>query len=111
MEDELIVFRSDGSGWYEYQRPWYRVRTDFRWRLADDALLHVKAGLEIVGDEHASPPRQEHAIDVDETVRVTITVGTRPLLEQPVRELSLELSFALGSPFAFVAADESALDA
>ncbi|MEU4564962.1 hypothetical protein AB0F72_41835 [Actinoplanes sp. NPDC023936] len=111
MEDELIVFRPDGSGWCEYQRPWYRVRTNFRWRLAGDALLHVKANLEVVTDEHASPPQREHAIDVDETVRVAITVGTRPLLEHPVRELSVELSFNLGAPFAFVAAEESALDA
>jgi hypothetical protein len=107
MEDECLMFRPDGTGWYEYSRPWYRERTVFRRRLDGEALIVIEAHLQVVADEaNGRTHLEKHAIDLQESARYALAVTARPLLEQPVRELSLELSFALGSPFAFVTAVE-----
>jgi hypothetical protein len=111
MEDEWLLFRPDGTGRYEYLRPWYRERIDFRWRLVGDALMHVEPYLHTVHDEWDDPPRlEQHAVGPGETVGYAVAVNERPLLEQPVRELSVELPFALRAPFAFVRSEEPETD-
>lgn len=107
MEDEHLTFRPDGTGWYEYLRPWYSGRTLFHWRPAGTGSIRVEAYRRIVSDEGDGPARlEEHAIDRVEIARYAVTVVRRPSLKQRVRQLSVELSFGSGSPFAFVDAEE-----
>jgi hypothetical protein len=112
MEDERLMFRPDGTGWREYTRPWHSDRTLFHWGLAGSGLIRVEAHLRIVTDERdGRPESEEHAMNRIETGRYAVTVVERPMLEQPVRELSVEMSLALDSPFAFVGAGEPGTNA
>ncbi|MFC5004551.1 hypothetical protein ACFPIJ_42845 [Dactylosporangium cerinum] len=112
MEDEVLMFRPDGTGWHEYLRPWYTDRTEFRWAVAGVGQIRVEAHRQVVTDEWDGGPQvEEHAISRVEIAGYAVAVAGRPLLEAQVRELSVQLSFVSDSPFAFVRAEEPATDA
>jgi hypothetical protein len=107
MEDECVMFRSDGTGWYEYARPWYSQFTLFRWRLLGDGRVRIEAHEEVELDEWEGRAKVEYrSIASTADVDYSITMTQRPLLDLPVPELTIGLSFTLGAPFAFVQLDE-----
>lgn len=103
MEDECLMLRADETAWYVYERPGFREFTLFRWRLVSAGLVEARAYEQVTQDDGET---QHRPLDTVERVAVSIGLAQRPLLDVPVRELSLRLSFALTAPFAYVRADE-----
>lgn len=107
MEDECLMFRLDGTGWYEYARLGYSRITLFRWSPVSERRVRLEAYNEIEWNLAAdpAPPRQRRVRRV-ERLSFQIADRARPLLETPVRILALDLSFGGKHGYAFVALAE-----
>ncbi|MEV6524096.1 hypothetical protein AB0M43_19275 [Longispora sp. NPDC051575] len=111
MEDEWLMFREDGSGWYAYLRPWYSSVVVIRWLWIRPGIVRVESRREIEVDEAEGNARLERRyIDVSEEVAYAVTLVRRPLVDEPVRELRIGLSHCLGGAFAWVGLDEPERD-
>ena len=107
MEDEQLMFREDGSGWYEFARPWYSEFVLFSWSLEDQdrIRLHLHSEVEVSeqpGDEFL----QSEDLSSEEALEFQVAAAERPLLDGTVRELRIAPSFIFAGPFAFVRRDE-----
>ena len=107
MEDEQLMFREDGSGWYEFARPWYSEFVLFSWLLEDQdrIRLHLHSEVEVSeqpGDEFL----QSEDLRGEEVLEFQVAAAERPLLDGTVRELRIAPSFIFAGPFAFVGRDE-----
>ena len=107
MDDEQLMFREDGSGWYEFARPWYSEFVLFSWSLEDQdrIRLHLHSEVEVSeqpGDEFL----QSEDLSSEEALEFQVAAAERPLLDGTVRELRIAPSFIFAGPFAFVRRDE-----
>jgi hypothetical protein len=107
MEDEQLMFREDGSGWYEYARPWYSDFVLFSWLLEDQGRirLHLHSRVE-VSEQPGEAFVQSEDLHGEEVLEFQVAAAERPLLDGIVRELCVTPSFIFAGPFAFVRRDE-----
>jgi hypothetical protein len=107
MEDEQLMFRKDGSGWYEYARPSYSEFVLFSWLLEnqDRIRLHLHSQIDISEQPGDEFPQSED-LRGEEVLEFQVTAAERPLLEGTVRELRIAPSFIFAGPFSFVRRDE-----
>ncbi|NUT36085.1 MAG: hypothetical protein HOV79_23765 [Hamadaea sp.] len=108
MEDECLMFRPDGTGWYEYARLGYSRIILFRWRPVSQGRVRLEAYHEIEWSLAADPaPPRQRRVRRMERLTFQIAEHPRPLLTMPVRVLALRFSFgelpSSGEPaYAFV---------
>jgi hypothetical protein len=111
MEDEWLMFRADGSGWYAHLRPWFSHIIEFRWTRLDARFVRVEAYQEIELDEQDGQDQlTRRSLARVEGVACELARAQRPQLDDAVDELRIGLSFCLGSPFALVDRDEPERD-
>jgi hypothetical protein len=93
MEDEQLMFREDGSGWYEYARLWYSEFVLFRWLLEDQDRIRLQLHSQVeVSEQPADEFRRSEDLRGEEVLEF--------------RELRIAPSFIFAGPFAFVRRDE-----
>lgn len=89
MEDEWLMFRADGSGWYAYLRPWFSHIIEFRWTRLDPRVVRVEAYQDIELDEQDGQDQlTRRSLARVEDVACELARAQRPLLDNPVDELA-----------------------
>jgi hypothetical protein len=107
MEDEQLMFRVDGSGWYEFARPWYSEFVLFSWLLEDQDRIRLQLHSEVeVSEQPGDEFLHSEGLRGEEVLEFQVAASERPLLDGTVRELHIAPSFIFAGPFAFARRDE-----
>ncbi len=113
MEDILLAFRPDGTGWYAFERHILCERTTFSWSINADGLL------DIYGEEYAGVRSNGHSYETKQwkwqrtSIRFNISDKSSqwPNDKRIFKVLTLEnTNFAGATEFAFVTDELSELD-
>jgi len=107
MEDEQLMFREDGSGWYEFARPWHSDFVLFSWLLEDQDCIRLHPHSEVeISEQPGDRFLRSEELRGEEVLECQVAEAERPLLDGAVRELRIAPSFSLAGFFAFAGRDE-----